>query len=136
MCQLFNSRALLGKYCWEKMSRGLNLTNKNQPTEVFFKKKTVLKNFTILTGKHLCWGLFFYKKLCLPVIARNKNISKQDAPITNTLWRKLFFLQLLLLKVCHLFLSRVKKLVIYSGLWEPSSDFQRRQDQINTVHER
>ena len=28
-----------------------------QPPEVFFKK-AVLKNFAILTGKHLCWSLF------------------------------------------------------------------------------
>ena len=28
--------------------------------EVFFKK-TVLKNFAIFTGKHLCWSLFIIK---------------------------------------------------------------------------
>ena len=28
--------------------------------QVFFKK-TVLKNFAIFTGKHLCWSLFIIK---------------------------------------------------------------------------
>ena len=34
-------------------------TKKEQP-EVFYKK-AVLKNFSILTGKHLCWSLFLIK---------------------------------------------------------------------------
>ena len=32
-----------------------------QPPEVFYKKSTVLKNFAIFTGKHLCCSLFFKK---------------------------------------------------------------------------
>ena len=31
-----------------------------QPLEMFFRK-SVLKNFAIFTGKHLCWCLFFNK---------------------------------------------------------------------------
>ena len=31
-----------------------------QPPEVFYKK-AILKNFAILTGKHLCWSLFLIK---------------------------------------------------------------------------
>ena len=33
-----------------------------QSPEVFFKK-TVLENFAIFTGKHLCWSFFFYNVL-------------------------------------------------------------------------
>ena len=33
---------------------------KNQAPEVFYKK-AVLKNFSVFTGKHLCWSLFLIK---------------------------------------------------------------------------
>ena len=33
------------------------LKQQKQPPEVF-RKKDVLKNFAIFTGKHLCWNLF------------------------------------------------------------------------------
>ena len=32
-----------------------------QPPEVFYKK-TILKNFAKLTGKHLCWSFFLSKE--------------------------------------------------------------------------
>ena len=40
-------------------------------TEGVLKKKAVLKNFAIFTGKHLCWSLFFnfFKK----VLKRDSN---------------------------------------------------------------
>ena len=34
--------------------------NQRQPPKVFYKK-AFLKNFTISTGKHLCWSLFLKK---------------------------------------------------------------------------
>ena len=34
----------------------------------YYIRKVVLENFTILTGKYLCWSLFFnYKHRCFPV---------------------------------------------------------------------
>ena len=39
-----------------------------QPPEVFYKK-TVLKNFAIFTGKHLCWSLFLNKVTGLQVVS-------------------------------------------------------------------
>ena len=42
-----------------------------QPPEVFCKKR-VPKNFGKLTGKHLCWGLFFNKGAGLPVTLLKK----------------------------------------------------------------
>ena len=36
------------------------INNKKQLPEVFYKK-TVLKNFSIFTGKYLCWNLFLIK---------------------------------------------------------------------------
>ena len=39
---------------WDK------ITKKYNEQEVFYKK-TVLKNFAIFIGKHLCWSLFFNK---------------------------------------------------------------------------
>ena len=40
------------------------------------------------------------------------------------------------MKVCELLFSeRVKKSVLYFGLYQPSLDFQRREDQINIVYE-
>ena len=48
---------------WEKSKRAIieNSTNvQKQPLEVFHKK-TVLRNFAIFIGKHLCWSLFLIK---------------------------------------------------------------------------
>ena len=38
-----------------------NVHVQKHPPEVFFKKKDYLKNFTIFTGKHLCWSLVLVK---------------------------------------------------------------------------
>ena len=40
----------------------VNGTNKflEAAAEVFYKK-TILQNFDIFTGKHLCWSLFLFK---------------------------------------------------------------------------
>ena len=38
-------------------------------SDVFYKKKSNLKNFTIFTAKHLYWGLFFNKNASLQVFS-------------------------------------------------------------------
>ena len=56
---------------------------------------------------------------------------------TNTYTGEIFFLELLLLEGCELFLFRQsEKLAVYFGLWEFYLDVQSREDQINTVYER
>ena len=42
------------------------MNTKKEPPEVFYKK-AVLKNFSILTGRHLCWSLFFNQFVVLQV---------------------------------------------------------------------
>ena len=37
-----------------------NGKGQKQPPEVFYEKK-FFKNFTIFTGKHLCWSIFLVK---------------------------------------------------------------------------
>ena len=55
------------------------------------------------------WVTNFYKKQCLPVITRNiKHLSKQVAPITCALEKRLFAVAIIL-KVCELFLFRQSK---------------------------
>ena len=49
-----------------KMQQMLTMNTKKEPPEVFYKK-AVLKNFSILTGKHLCWSLFFNQFVVLQV---------------------------------------------------------------------
>ena len=87
--------------------------------------------------KNLRVATNFYKKLCIPVITRNeKHLSKQVAALIHTLG-KFFFLELLLLEGCELFLFRQsEKLAVYFGLWEFYLDVQSREDQINTVYGR
>ena len=76
----------------------------------------------------------FDEKHCLPVVTWNKNnLSEQVTPIIYTLEKR--FLQLLYFwRFVSCFLSgRVKKLVVYFGLYESSLDLQRREDHINTL---
>ena len=48
-----------------------------QPLEMFFKK-VVLKHFTNLTGKHLCWSFFLMKlQVCRPAMLLKRD-SKTD----------------------------------------------------------
>ena len=42
-----------------------------QPLELFYKK-TVIKNFGIFTGKHLCWSLFLIKLQAFKPLLRNE----------------------------------------------------------------
>ena len=76
-----------------------SLKQQKQPLEVF-RKKGVLKNFTIFTRKHLCWSLFgvfgviFIKKRLqhryFPV-----NITKfLGTPILKNIWERLYLKQL------------------------------------------
>ena len=37
------------------------ISEKYKEQEVFYRKKKVLKNFRIFTGKHLCWSLLLMK---------------------------------------------------------------------------
>ena len=50
-----------------------------QPPEVFCKKR-VPKNFGKLTGKHLCWGLFFNKVAGLLVTLLKKRLRRNCFP--------------------------------------------------------
>ena len=45
-----------------------------QPPEVFYKK-AVLKNFTIFTGKYLCWSFFLIKLQAL----KHATLLKRDS---------------------------------------------------------
>ena len=61
----------------------LTMNNKKHPPEVFYKK-AALKNFSIFTGKRLCWSLFLIK---LQVLAYRKS-GTQDykvRPLGGTL---------------------------------------------------
>ena len=49
-----------------KMQQMFTMNTKKEPPEVFYKK-AVLKNFSILTGRHLCWSLFFNQFVVLQV---------------------------------------------------------------------
>ena len=73
----------------------------------------------------------------LSVITRNKyHLSKQVMPMKYAL-EKRFFAAAILLKLCELLLfGERKKNRVYLGLYKFSLDFQRREDQINFVHER
>ena len=51
-----------------------------QPPEVFCKKG-VPKNFGKLTGKHLCWDLFFNKVAGLPVTLLKKRLRRNCFPV-------------------------------------------------------
>ena len=57
---------MLSKYSWNNILQEIYWCNvgpdhiQKQPLEVFCKK-CVLKNFTLFTGKHLCWSLFLIK---------------------------------------------------------------------------
>ena len=88
----------------------------------------------IAVKKNVRVTINFYEKRCLPVATWNKNnLPKQVVPIIYKLEKR--FLQLLYFwRFVSCFLSgRVKKLVVYFGLYESSLDFQRREDQINTL---
>ena len=41
----------------------LSIAQKEEATKDVLLTKTVLKNFAIFTGKHLCWSLFLLKLL-------------------------------------------------------------------------
>ena len=51
----------------------LNLIFKNSPSDMFCKN-SVLKDFAIFTGKHLCWSLF------LSYRPQDCNFIKKEAP--------------------------------------------------------
>ena len=59
-----DGEVIVSNYCLWLYSILLNREQRvnaiKQPTEVFYKK-TVLINFTIFTGIHLCWCLFLIK---------------------------------------------------------------------------
>ena len=114
--------------------------------EIKIKIRTYFKSFCFKQFKNMVVEnslrvtINFYKKHCLPVVAWNKNdLSKQVVPIINTLERRL--LQLLYfavaIRLCELFPFREsKKNLVFFGLYEPSLDFHRREDQINTVRQK
>ena len=88
----------------------------------------------IAVKKNVRVTINFYEKRCLPVATWNKNnLPKQVVPIIYKLEKR--FLQLLYFwRFVSCFLSgRVKKLVVYFGLYESSLDLQRREDHINTL---
>lgn len=67
-----------------------------------------------------------YKKQCIPAITENKkHLLKQVAAITG---EREFLLQLLFLNIRQLFFfsDRVKRFVVYFGLYEPYLHFKRR----------
>ena len=90
------------------------------------------KNMTV--EMNLKMTINFYKRQCFPVITWNKkHLLKQVVPMTYTL-EKRFFAAVILLTICESFLFREsKKNVVYFSLYESSLNFQRREDQINTV---
>ena len=76
---------------------------KKQPPEVFFKK-CVLKNFVVLTGKHLCWNLFTdlqfcnfvwkrHQILCFPLniakLLRTPDLKHMCAQLLLILWKRI-----------------------------------------------
>ena len=98
---------LLWRYC--------NAKNTN-----FFRNSSFEERNNMAVGKALrVMKNFCRKKQCLPVIKWNKKHSpKQIMSITCTL-EKMFFLQLLLWKVCESFLfGGSKKIVLDFGLYE------------------
>ena len=112
---------------------GISIVEINIKIQTFFKllvsKAQELGGWNEPQGKDN-----FYEKHYLPVATWNKNnLSKQVVPMIYTLDKR--FLQLLYFwKFASCFFSgRVKKLVVYFGLYESSLDFLRREDEINTV---
>ena len=78
-----DGEVIVSNYCLWLYSILLNREQRvnaiKQPTEVFYKK-TVLINFTIFTGIHLCWCLFLIKLQSW----RSSILLKRD-PNTGTL---------------------------------------------------
>ena len=66
---------------------------KKYPTEMFCKKKEVLKNFATVTRKHLCWILFLTKLQAFKCATLLKRDSNTDAipwklkKFFNIFWR-------------------------------------------------
>ena len=65
----------------------VNQKMQKQPLEVFYKKG-VLRNFTKITGKHLCQSLFFNKKALAQVLTYGfcgifKNIFFSEHSLTT-----------------------------------------------------
>ena len=55
------------------------MNDKRQPPDVLYKK-SVLKNFSKLTGKHLCQSLFFNKVVGLNKTSQINNQYKKSIP--------------------------------------------------------
>ena len=55
------------------------MNNKRQPPDVLYKK-SVLKNFSKLTGKHLCQSLSFNKVVGLNKTSQINNQYKKSIP--------------------------------------------------------
>ena len=103
---------------------------KKQHTDFFqttcFKETKESKNMVV--EKNFSVAINFYKKQCLPVITWNKkHLSKLVAPLAYS-EEKSFFAVAIFLKVCES--------LLFFGLFETSLDFQRKEDQINTVYEK
>ena len=81
-------RDLLNFHDWDffakiaAFSRYKFLQKNKAATEEMFYKKTVLKNFTILTGKHLYWSLFVIKLQAF----KPATLWKRDFNIGVFLW--------------------------------------------------
>ena len=64
--------------------RTVTLSNWQKHAPEVFYKKHVLKNFAIITGKHLCWSLSFINLLTFTPLTLFKRDSNVDAfPIRN-----------------------------------------------------
>ena len=88
---------------------------KKQNTD-FFQSTSFEELTNMTTEKNLSLTIYFYRKLCLPVIKWNKNYLSKQVGDKHTHWRN-SFLQLLVLKDCELFLfRRSKKNGLHFGL--------------------
>ena len=68
LCHTSYLHKSLKLYIYIKQKNSLNSRSSHQRCSI---EKAVLKNFSIFTGKHLCWSFFFLKACCF--IKRNSN---------------------------------------------------------------
>ena len=67
--------------------KGHNLIGSEAATRDVIQKKTLLKTFTIFTGKHLCWSLFLIK---LQVLRPVTHLKETPTPVFSCKCSKIF----------------------------------------------
>ena len=78
-----------------------------------------------------------YKKVCFPVITKNKRKIFKEASCTNSIhYRKRCFFAAATFESLRVFSDSVKKSLIYFGLDESFLHFKRKDYEINTVYEK